>query len=41
MSPQEVKDSSFLEIIRMLDEFSDMNKTEENLEKLPIGKKVY
>ena len=41
MSPQEVKDSSVLEIIRMLDEFADMNKTEENLEKLPIGKKVY
>ena len=41
MSPQEVKDSSFLEITRMLDEFTDMNKTDEPIEKLPTGKKVY
>ncbi len=35
MSPQEVKDSSFLEITRMLDEFTDMNSAKP--EKLPVG----
>lgn len=43
MSPKEVKESSFLEIIRMLDEFNDMNNIDkkDKEEKLPVGTVEY